>query len=241
MKDNELEFIKSLYDYAEEQLKTIYKEQKSNRDAILNEIAKILLTYTIVNDIISLSMADKKREYERLSRIIMKAINGEGALQEKVLKDILTNTINKTFDYYSYNAKLNDVRKIIEENFKGKHFSNRVWENEEEVAKHLHKQVNDFLNGKINVNQIKKEIEKTFNTSAYNAKRLTETEVSRCSNNAFHRFCMETDVKKVRYVATLDSNLCSDCEQYHDKVFDFNNKIDLPRHPLCRCFYTIEE
>lgn len=31
-----------------------------------------------------------------------------------------------------------------------------MWENEEEVTKHLHKQVNDFLNGKININEIKK-------------------------------------------------------------------------------------
>ena len=34
-------------------------------------------------------------------------------------------------------------------------FYERVWENENEVAKYLHKQVNNFLNGKINVNQIK--------------------------------------------------------------------------------------
>ncbi|WP_346890328.1 minor capsid protein [Clostridium sp. UBA1056] len=136
---------------------------------------------------------------------------------------------------------MKDVKKIIDNNFKGKHFSERVWENENEVANHLHKKIDDFLNGKVNVNQIKKDIETTYNTNAYNAKRLTETEVTRCSSNAFDRFCKEAGVKKVRYNATLDSKLCDDCGQYHDKVFNLDKKIDVPRHPLCRCFYTIED
>ena len=136
---------------------------------------------------------------------------------------------------------MKDVRKIVNANFKGKHFSTRVWTNEKQVAKHLHKQVKQFLDGKINVNQIKKDIEKTYNTNAYNAKRLVETEVNRCSNEAFTRFCKETGVEKVRYNAILDKRLCSDCEEYHDNVYDLNKKIELPRHPLCRCFYTVEE
>lgn len=27
----------------------------------------------------------------------------------------------------------------------------------------------------------------------------------------------------------------------HDKVFDLKDKIELPRHPLCHCFYTVED
>ena len=92
-------------------------------------------------------------------------------------------------------------------NFKGKHFSKRIWSNEKEVANHLHRKVNDFLKGKVNVNQIRKDIEKTFNTSAYNSKRLVTTEVARCSSNAFDRYCKEVGVKKVKYNATLDINM----------------------------------
>lgn len=239
--NREEEFIQSLYDEANEQLKQVYKEQKKNRDELLKELAMIMLTYTILDGLMSLKSDDKNKEYKRLSPVIISAMRGQGETQEKVLQDILNSTVNRTFDFYSYNASLKDVRKIIENNFKGKHFSSRVWDNEEEVAKHLHKQVKEFLDGKINVNQIKKDIEKTFNSNAYNAKRLVETEVNRCSGNAFDRFCKETGVEKVRYNATLDNKLCEDCAQFHDKIFDLNNKIELPRHPLCRCFYTIEE
>lgn len=239
--DKELEFIKSLYDDADEQIKDVYRAQKKSRDNLLQELALIILTYTVLDGLMNLTSKDKKKEHRRLSNIIKTNYKATGEIQNGVITDTLTKAVNNTFDFYSYNAGLKDVQAIIDNDFKGKHFSGRVWDNEKDTAKHLHKQVNNFLNGKVNVNQIKRDIEKTYNTSAYNAKRLVATEVGRCSSNAFDRFCKEVGVKRVRYNATLDSRLCSDCAQYNDKVFDLKDKIEVPRHPLCRCFYTIED
>lgn len=234
-------FIESLYKLAGKQLKKIYKHKRLNRDVLLQEVANILLTYTIANDVMVMDKKTIDKEYEKMSKLIIKISKGEAASQEKIIEELLSTVVKETYNFYSYNKGLKDVKKIIESNFKGKHFSDRVWDNEKEVANHLHKQINNFLKGKVNVNQIRKDIEKTFNTSAYNSKRLVETEVSRVSGNAFDRYCKETQVKKVRYNATLDSKLCDDCGQYHDKVFDIKDKIETPRHPLCRCFYTVEE
>lgn len=234
-------FIEGLYKLAEKKLKIIYKFKRANRDKILQEIANILLTYTIANDVMVMDKKTIDKEYEKMSKLIIDISRGEAASQEKIIEEILYSVIKETFSFYSYNKGLKDVKKIIELNFKGKHFSERVWDNEKEVANHLHRKVQDFLKGKVNVNQIRKDIEKTFNTSAYNSKRLVETEVSRVSGNAFDRYCKETGVKKVRYNATLDSKLCNDCGQYHDKVYEIKDKIETPKHPLCRCFYTIEE
>lgn len=234
-------FIESLYKLAGKQLKKIYKHKRLNRDVLLQEVANILLTYTIANDVMVMDKKTIDKEYEKMSKLIMKISKGEAASQEKIIEELLSTVVKETFSFYSYNKGLKDVKKIIESNFKGKHFSDRVWDNEKEVANHLHKKMKDFLKGKVNVNQIRKDIEKTFNTSAYNSKRLVETEVSRVSGDAFDRYCKETGVKKVRYNATLDSKLCDDCGQYHDKIYDIKDKIERPRHPLCRCFYTVEE
>ncbi|WP_318581351.1 hypothetical protein [Clostridium botulinum] len=238
---DEEKFIESLYNEANEQLKEVYKEQKENRNKLLQAIALIMLTYTVLDGLMSLRSKDKSKEYKRLSKQIINATQSQKSTQTRIINNILGNTVKNTFNFYSYNGNLKDVNKIVSANFKGKHFSKRVWENEKAVGEHLHKQVKQFLDGKINVNQIKRGIEKTYNANAYNAKRLVETEVNRCSSNAFDRFCIETGVEKVRYNATLDRRLCSDCAQYHDRVFNFKNKIELPRHPLCRCFYTIED
>lgn len=234
-------FIESLYKLAGRQLKKIYKHKRLNRDVLLQEVANILLTYTIANDLMVMDKKTIDKEYEKMSKLIIDISKGEAASQEQIIEELLSSVVKETYSFYSYNKGLKDVKKIIESNFKGKHFSDRVWANESEVAKYLHSQVDSFLNGKINVNQIRKDIEKTFNTSAYNTKRLVETEVNRSSANAFDRFCKEVGIKRVRYNATLDSRLCNDCGQYNNKVFDFENKIEVPRHPFCRCFYTIED
>ncbi|MDI9215955.1 minor capsid protein [Clostridium tertium] len=234
-------FIESLYKLAEKQLKKIYKHKRLNRDVLLQEVANILLTYTIANDVMVMDRATIDKEYNKMSKLVNDIAKGEAATQEKIIEELLSTVVKETFSFYNYNKGFKDVKKIIEDNFKGKHFSERIWSNEKEVANHLDKKVKDFLKGKVNVNQIRKDIEKTFNASAYNSKRLVETEVSRVSSNAFDRYCEETGVKKVRYNATLDSKLCDDCGKYHDKVFDIKDKLETPRHPCCRCFYTIEE
>lgn len=237
---DEEKFVEDLYEEANEQLKEVYKEQKEIRNELLQEIAMIMLTYTIIDGVMSVRKEDRDKAYKKISSLILINCNNIGKKQVNAINDILKSTVNKTFEFYNYNTNLKDVRKIIESNFKGKHFSERVWENENEVAKYLHKQVNNFLNGKINVNQIKKDIERTFNTSAYNAKRLVTTEVSRCQNEAFRKLCEETNVKKVKRNAILDSKTCDDCYPLNGRVYELK---DMPQisHPMCRCFYEVYE
>lgn len=233
-------FIESLYKLAEKQLKNIYKHKRLNRDMLLQEIANILLTYTIANDVMVMDRVTIDKEYKKMYKLIIDISKGEAASQEKIIEELLSTVVKETFSFYSYNKGLKDVKKIIESNFKGKHFSKRVWSNEKEVANHLHKKVQDFLKGKINVNQIRKDIEKTFNTSAYNSKRLVETEVSRCEDEAFKRYCRETGVKKVKRNETFDNRICDECRELDGKVFELDDAPGVV-HPLCRGFNTVVE
>ena len=234
------EFIDSLYNEADKQLNDTYKKKKESRDELLKAIAMILLTYTIVDNVMSLSDKDYNKEYSLLSLLIIKLTKGDIRQISNNTTNILKNTVKNTYKHYSYNYKLKDVENIINKNFKGKHFSKRIWENEQEVAKKLTKQCQDFLRGKINVNDIEKEIKNTYNTSAYNAKRLVETEVSRCHSAAFDRFCIETGVKKVKYVARR-CKTCDRCLSYDGKIFDIDDKPYQPQHPLCQCYFSVVE
>ncbi|NLK24534.1 MAG: minor capsid protein [Clostridiales bacterium] len=231
-------FIESLYNLAEKQLKKIYKIKKVNRDKILQEVANILLTYTIANDVMVMDKSTRDKEYEKMSNLIIDISKGQAASQEKIIADILSKVVKETFSFYHYNEGLKDVKKIVDANFKGKHFSKRIWSNEKEVANHLHRKVNDFLKGKVNVNQIRKDIEKTFNTSAYNSKRLVTTEVSRCQNEAFISFCKETGVKKIKRNETLDSKTCEECRSLHGKIYDLDKAPGII-HPMCRGFNEV--
>ena len=242
MKDSKevQDFVESLYNDMEKQLNDTYRQKKESRDELLKAIAMILLTYTIVDDVLSLSEKDYNKEYSLLGALIIKLTRGDiKQIQGNTVK-ILESTVKSTFDFYSYNHNLKDVEKIINQNFKGKHFSSRVWDNEQEVAKKLLKQCQDFLQGKINVNQIEKEIKNTYNTSSYNAKRLVTTEVSRVHNESFKRFCHETGVKKVIRNAILDNRTCTDCAKHDGEIYDIDKMPEIS-HPMCRCYYEIYE
>ena len=242
MKDKEVQdFVESLYNDMDEGLKSTYRQKKESRDELLKAIALILLSYTIVNDVMSLSKSDYDKEYILLYKLIKKLTKGDIKQITSNTTNILKNTVKNTFDFYSYNHNSKDVEEIINQNFKGKHFSKRVWDNEQEVAKKLTKQCQDFLRGKINVNQIEKVIKETYNTSAYNSKRLVETEVSRCHIGAFERFCKETGVKKVIRNAILDNRTCTDCAEYDGNIYEFGKQPSLPMHPMCRCYFDIVE
>ena len=60
MKDSKKvqDFVESLYDNADEELNSTYRQKKESRDELLKAIALILLSYTIINDVLSLSKSD---------------------------------------------------------------------------------------------------------------------------------------------------------------------------------------
>jgi len=235
------EFVEGIYSDMEEQLNDIYRQKKESRDELLQTIGMIILTYTVIDAVLSLSESEYNSRYKLLSTLIVRLVRKDMKLEKDIARDIVTKTVKNTFKFYSYNADFKDVEKIINDNFKGKHFSDRIWNNEQNTAKKLNKLCQDFLKGKINVNQIEKVIKETYNSSSYNAKRLVETEVSKCHSDAFIKFCKETGVKRIKYNSVLDKKTCEDCKEYHGNIYNLGKEPYVPRHPLCRCYYDIIE
>lgn len=233
------DFMKSLYKNGDSELKKLFKHQLTMKNDVLSEVADIMLIYVIENDVMTMTTLEQDKEMKKLGNLVNSYMKADAKMQIDIINSLLSNTVNGTFELYSYNAKRKEVKKIIEDHYKGMHFSDRVWDNENAVAKHMKKEIEDFIKGKTSINKIKKNVESLFNTSAYNAKRLTDTEISRCANSAFDRFAEEVGIKKVRYNAELEA--CPICKPYDGEPFDFDKKLDLPRHPLCRCYYDIAD
>lgn len=235
-------FIQSIYYSADEAIIDVYKEQKKDRNELLNKIAMILLIYEISDKVIKLKKSDFSKENALFYEIIARICKKEAELTDVKLKSILYDSVSKIYHYRNYNVNRKDVLRVVNSDFKGKTFSDRIWGSYmDEVAKGMQKNINDFLKGKINVNQIKSIIDNQFNNTAYNTRRLVNTEVSRSINLAFDEYCKATNVKKVRYNSVLENNTCKLCAGYHGKIFDVKNKPEIPEHPLCKCFYEIVE
>lgn len=235
-------FLEDIYKSSEEGLKEVYKEQEENKENILKEIAMILLTYTIVDNVLSLNKKEKDSCYNKLSKLILSMFGAEIKNSTETINNILIDVAEKNLKYYGLKDNKRFIEKLVNEHYRGLKFSDRVWNNGNDVSKMLHKEIKDFLDGKINTNQIKSHIEKRFGVNKYNVKRLVDTEIARIESKVTENYFKEYGIKKVRYNACL-CNTCDKCMSDHNKVFnvDDSNRPSLPRHPNCQCFYVQED
>lgn len=247
--DKTLEFAEELYNQNEDKINEAYKGQKKNRDDLLAEIAKVLLSYKIVDNILSLNVAEKKNLYSELNNLITNNIKSELIFETNLTKDILVNVGREKYNTNNYiyslgtNFKLTQVDdetldKIINTKVENKLWNDRLWENKNKTAKDLKSEVKKFLKGNININDIEKVIKDKYNANAYNTKRLVQDNICRVQEGANDVWQHKHNIGYVMYMATLDSHVCSKCAQYDGEIFALDEKpVRIPQHPFCRCVY----
>ena len=82
-------FLEDIYKSSEQGLKEVYKEQEENKENILKEIAMILLTYTIVDNVLSLNKKEKDSCYNKLSKLILSMFGAEIKNSTETINNIL--------------------------------------------------------------------------------------------------------------------------------------------------------
>ncbi|ENZ33302.1 SPP1 gp7 family phage head morphogenesis protein [Clostridium butyricum 60E.3] len=243
----QLYFINELNNKTDEQMQEFHRIQKENRDSILSEIAKIMLTYTIIDTIMSISDSDKLKLQFRLNELVNKKVQSE--LDSEYLKTKETLRLVGEHKYYT-NSYVNDLGgvksdkdlkvdyldKIINAKVDEKLWSDRLWDNKNQTAADLRKEIKKFLNGETTVNQIEDVIKKKYNTNAYETKRLVHTEIARVQEEINQIWAKDHGVKYQMFMATLDYKTSERCRGLDGKVFEFDdvNKPIPPLHPFCR-------
>ncbi|MGN2347290.1 minor capsid protein [Clostridium cagae] len=247
--DKQLEFTEELYNKVDEQLKEVYKAQLSNREDIFKEIAKTMLSYNISDNKLSISITEKKKLKEKLSKVIKDKIQNE-LINETNLTDELLKTTGK--EKYNINNYLHDIgmnvswnikpaddetlKNVINTKVDNKLWSDRLWDNKNALQKDLKLEIEDFLNGKTSVNEIESKIKKKYNSNAYNTKRLINTEICRVQGSINDVWAENHDIKYQMFMATLDGKTSELCRNFDGKTFNINdiNKPVPPLHPFCR-------
>lgn len=246
---NQEQFLNDLYKRGDITLDELYKLQKLNMDELLDKISKILLKYNIDNSQMNLTTGDIRNEYNSLGKLVKDNLKKEYELEDININNLL-NSVG--LDKYYFNSFLLSVgvdfklkkieskklQKIIKNKIDGKSYSDRIWKNKNDIAKILQKDIKDFLEGKISVNDIEKVIKQRFNANRYNTDRLVVTEIARVQEGVNTAWMEEHSIEYVLYSGTLDSKTCKDCGQYDGQVYEVNKKpVELPKHPKCRCTY----
>jgi SPP1 gp7 family putative phage head morphogenesis protein len=248
--DLSLQFTEEGFNKADDKSKTIYKQQAKHRDELLDVIARILLTYTILDNVLSLSTTEKNVLKKDLSNVISNISANEFKQEKEIINKILEGSVIDKYysDAYALSIgidfklqKLTDeqIKKIVNQELKNELWSNRLWKNKKELENTLKQEIERFLTGKTNVNKIKKVVTDRFNQSAYNTRRLVQTEVARCQNSVNDVFAEEHGVEEQMFTATLDNRTSDFCREHDGKVYkiDDPNKPYLPHHPFERSCY----
>lgn len=109
-------------------------------------------------------------------------------------------------------------------------FSIRIWKNSSKLGDYLKKQMlPNIISGK-SIQKISQELEQSMNIGIYNATRLIRTEVNHFANESEMLAYEELDIKKYRFIATLDKVTCEHCAELDNKIF--NVKDRKPRQKL---------
>jgi len=245
--DRSLEFAQEIYNQNESKINDILKDQKSNRDEILTQIAKILLSYNISNNVLSLNAAEKAKLYSQLSDLITEKIKSELKNETEATKGILTDVANDKYDTNNYIYSLGkdfnitqlddkQLDEVVNKKLKSELWSDRIYANKNAIAKDLKLQVKKFLKGDINVNDIENVIKTKYNVNATNASRLVNTEITRVQSDANEIWAQEHDIKYQMFMATLDIRTSQICREHDGKVYavDDPDKPIPPLHPNCR-------
>lgn len=245
----QLYFTEELNNKADEQILEFHKKQKENRDSILTEIAKIMLSYSIIESIMSIGSSDKLKLKKQLNTLIQDKIQSEVNSETVKTKELLKSTGKNKYNINNY---INDVGRnvnwdikpiedkalddIINDKVENETWDDRLWDNKNDLQKELKSEIDNFLNGKTTVNEIEEKIKKKFNSDAYETKRLVHTEIARVQEEINQTWAKEHGIKYQMFMATLDYKTSARCRGLDGKVFKFDdvNKPIPPLHPFCR-------
>ncbi|MDU5104791.1 phage head morphogenesis protein [Clostridium butyricum] len=242
----QLYFTNQLNSKSDEEILQMHKEQKKNRDSILNEIAKIMLSYSIVESIMSISKSDKLKLQSKINGLIDSKIQSELKYETiktghllKYIGENKYNTNNYINNLNPENIKSDKLDKIINTKVDEKLWSDRLWANKNQTAADLRNEIKKFLNGETTVNQIEDIIKKKYNSNAFNTKRLVIDNIARVQEGINDVWRDDHNIERVLYLATLCHNTCGNCSQYDGKDYQADRKpVDLPQHNFCRCTYV---
>ena len=245
--DLKIKLTNGIYEKYRKQINEIARTQKKSVFTILDEVARIILQYNVTDAVMDLSIHDKAKLKKQMNKLINDVFKDEYESEKDIITSILNNVAEDTYysSCYIYGlgvsytlkpVKQNILNNIINKKIDGKTYSSRIYHNKNKVAKTLKKEINDFLNGKTDVNTISKNIKNRFDVNYNISNRLVRTEIAKTQCEANEVWAKQHNIKKQMFCATLDGKTSKICQSLDGKMFNYDdsNKPIPPLHPNCR-------
>ena len=137
-------------------------------------------------------------------------------------------------------SKIDDnmVKKLLDEKWSGKNYSQRIWGNTDLLAESLSEIIGGALLSGQSIAKTSRQIRERFDVSKYYADRLVRTETNHFNNEADAMAYDEMGLDKYVFRATLDTRTSTICQDLDGEVFDTKGRqigVNFPpMHPNCR-------
>lgn len=128
------------------------------------------------------------------------------------------------------------VEAILRNPWSGRHFSARVWDNTDELARRMAEVITGGLMSGAGNRQMALELMELSTMGRHAANRLVRTETTYMANAAEMESYKEAGIEKYIFLATLDSRTSEECREADLKIFDMPGVAGEnlpPLHPYC--------
>ena len=238
------EFVKLRADIdkaTQKEIKTILRRYKYSQDKIINEVSALILNNMSGDGKILLSPNLVAEVRQSVTNNLNDLSNYQIDFVTDIVEDVYTTAVQKTAKLIGLKTDWNLVRqemidRAVNTPINGKWFSNRIWDNTNDLANRIYNDVIDCVKNGEQPKRIIKRIKDDYGVSAYQAKRLVNTEVAKVVNAAQLDIYRDSGVvEKVMWTATLETNTCETCAELDGKEFDLDKVPHCPQHPNCLC------
>ena len=168
-------------------IKTILRRYKYSQDKVINEVSALILDNISGDGKILLSPNLVAEVRQSVTNNLNDLSNYQIDFVTDVVEDVYTTAVQKTAKLIGFKTDFGLVRKemidrAVNMPINGKRFSNRIWDNTNDLANRIYNDVIDCVKNGEQPKRIIKRIKDDYGVSAYQAKRLVNTEVARAVN-----------------------------------------------------------
>ncbi len=134
------------------------------------------------------------------------------------------------------------VAEILKDDWSGKHYSRRIWENAEITGGKIESTIKELLlKGSLtgsNSRKLAKELKSITGVSKYACERLIRTESTYFTAMADMEAAKQRGTKYLKFVATLDNRTSKECREHDGRKIKIEDAVPgktiPPLHPFCR-------
>ncbi len=188
---------------------------------------------------------------EALKTQIDNVLNKKTFEDEKEIKKYVSSVYQSSFENIQTDIgitgvntilPIEEIEKLIQYPWSGENFSERIWNNRDDLSKTLKSEITQaFIQG-VNPKEIIKRVESRMGSSHKNTVRLVRTELNYAMNQATKRAYEDDDIEEYEFLAEIDDRTSAICKELHRQRFKTKDaKVGVnypPMHPHCRSTTT---